>query len=175
MQTRVRDQHDGNQGLGALSRGSANKPPLRVMAVASCGGHWVQLRKLAPVLDQSDITYVTVSEDYRTEVPQARFYSVIDANLSDKFKLLILAIQMVFVVIRERPDVVVSTGAAPGFFALLWGKLLFGSQTVWVDSIANSERLSASGRFVGRFTDLWLTQWKHLRSNDGPRYEGAIL
>lgn len=148
---------------------------LRVMAIASCGGHWVQLRKLTKAFDGHDISYVTVSGDYRVEVGGARFYSVIDANLSDKFKLLLLALQMVFVVLRERPDVVISTGAAPGFFGLAWGKLLLGSKTVWVDSIANSERLSASGRHVGRFADLWLTQWKHLRSNDGPHYEGAIL
>lgn len=149
--------------------------PLRVMAVASCGGHWVQLRKLARAFDGQDISYVTVSDDYRVEVGEARFYSVIDANLTDKLKLIALALQMAVVVLRERPDVVVSTGAAPGFFGLFWGKLLLGSRTIWVDSIANSERLSASGQHAGRFADLWLTQWKHLRSNNGPRYEGAIL
>jgi UDP-N-acetylglucosamine:LPS N-acetylglucosamine transferase len=151
------------------------KSRLRVMAIASCGGHWVQLRKLARAFEGHDVSYVTVSGDYRAEVGGARFYSVVDANLSDKLKLVWLAIQMVFVVLRERPDVVISTGAAPGFFGLAWGKLLLGSRTIWVDSIANSERLSASGRYVGRFADLWLTQWKHLRSNDGPHYEGAIL
>ena len=151
------------------------RPRLRVMAVASCGGHWVQLRKLSMVLEKNDIAYVTVSEDYRQEVSGARFYSVIDANLSDKLKLLLLAFQMAVVVIRERPEVVISTGAAPGFLALFWSRLLFGSRTVWIDSIANSERLSASGRQAGRFSDLWLTQWKHLRSDGGPRYEGSIL
>lgn len=151
------------------------KPRLRVMAVASCGGHWVQLRKLSEVLEKNDIAYVTVSEDYRQEVNGARFYSVIDANLTEKVKVLRLAVQMAIVVLRERPDVVISTGAAPGFFALFWAKVFFSSRTVWVDSIANSERLSASGRQAGRFSDLWLTQWKHLRSSTGPRYEGAIL
>lgn len=161
----------GHYVTGAIHRRSR----LRVLAVASCGGHWVQLRKLAAVLDKNDIAYVTVSEDYRQEVNGARFHTVIDANLSEKLRVLRLALEMALVVIRERPDVVISTGAAPGFFAILWAKVLFGARTVWVDSIANSERLSASGRQAGRFSDLWLTQWKHLRSNDGPRYEGAIL
>lgn len=164
--------YDANQVLEGVLAG---KSCLKVMAIASCGGHWVQLRKLAKVFEGHDISYVTVSPDYRVEVAGARFYSVIDANLTDKLKLIWLAIQMVFVILCERPDVVISTGAAPGFFGLAWGKLLLGSRTIWVDSIANSERLSASGRHVGRFADLWLTQWKHLRSNDGPHYEGAIL
>lgn len=163
-------------GMGRIAGGvRPGGAPLRVMAIASCGGHWVQLRKLAKVFDGHDMSYVTVSDDYRVEVDGARFYSVIDANLTDKFKLLVLAFQMAVVILRERPDVVVSTGAAPGFFGLAWAKLLLGSQTIWVDSIANSERLSASGRYVGRFADLWLTQWAHLRSNSGPSYGGAIL
>lgn len=158
-------------------KSSPIEPALKVMAVASCGGHWVQLRKLSAVLDtgHNQMVYVTVSNDYRPEVKGARFHAVVDANLSDKLRLIVLAAQMLVVVIRERPDVIVSTGAAPGFFALLWGKTLLNAHTIWIDSIANSERLSESGRYVGRFADLWLTQWKHLRSNEGPRYEGSIL
>ena len=45
------------------------------------------------------------------------------------------------VVLRERPDVVVSTGAAPGYFALRFGRL-FGARTLWLESIANVEELS---------------------------------
>ena len=45
---------------------------------------------------------------------------------------------------RLRPDVVITTGAAPGYFAVRIGKLL-GARVVWVDSIANAEELSLSG------------------------------
>lgn len=169
-------ESDGNVGHDKLLQSvAAGHSRLNVMAVASCGGHWVQLRKLSSAFDGYQISYVTVSEDYRSQVNGAPFYSVVDASLSDRLKLLVLAIQMACIVLRVRPDVVISTGAAPGFFALLWGKLFIRARTIWVDSVANSEQLSASGRYVGRFADLWLTQWKHLQSDPGPRYEGAIL
>ena len=75
---------------------------------------------------------------------------------------------------RHRPDVVLSTGAAPGFFAILFGKLL-GARTIWVDSIANAEQLSLSGKKAGRFADLWLTQWPHLAQPGGPLYKGSVI
>jgi hypothetical protein len=77
-------------------------------------------------------------------------------------------------VLRERPDVVLSTGAAPGFFALLFGRLL-GARTIWLDSIANIEELSMSGRMARRHADLWLTQWPHLARPDGPECAGRVF
>ena len=73
-----------------------------------------------------------------------------------------------------RPDFVVSTGAAPGLLALLFGKL-FGARAVWIDSVAHSERLSMSGKLASKITDLHLTQWKHLAIEGGPQYFGSVL
>jgi cellulose synthase/poly-beta-1,6-N-acetylglucosamine synthase-like glycosyltransferase len=72
------------------------------------------------------------------------------------------------------PHKVITTGAAPGFFAVRLGKLL-GAQCCWLDSIANAERLSLSGERAGPVADLWLTQWPGLASPHGPHYQGAVL
>ena len=69
----------------------------------------------------------------------------------------------------------VSTGAAPGLVALALAKLMLGSRTIWIDSIANSERLSLSGRLARPVADAWLTQWAHLARPGGPDYWGAVL
>ena len=45
---------------------------------------------------------------------------------------------MLGLLLRHRPDVIVTTGAAPGYFALRFGKLL-GARTIWIDSMANAE------------------------------------
>ena len=70
---------------------------------------------------------------------------------------------------------VVTTGAAPGLMALVMGKLLAGSRTVWIDSIANTRRLSLSGRLAWPVADAWLTQWEHLARPGGPEHWGAVL
>jgi len=83
-------------------------------------------------------------------------------------------VEVLWLVLRYRPQIVISTGAAPGYFAVRFGHYI-GARTVWVDSIANVDELSLSGRLAGPYTDLWLTQWAHLASHNGPLYRGKVL
>ncbi len=145
-----------------------------MLCVSSGGGHWVQLLRLRPALDGLDVAYVCVRREYGRQVAGERFYRVVDATRWSRVALVRMAIQMVLILLRERPDVVISTGAAPGFVALRIGRLL-GARTVWIDSVANAGKLSLSGRRIGRYADLWLTQWPHLAGPGGPRYEGSVL
>jgi UDP-N-acetylglucosamine:LPS N-acetylglucosamine transferase len=146
----------------------------RVLAIASGGGHWVELLRVVPAFAGHDVAFATVSPAYRSSVPGARFYTVPDATQWQKLGLVRLALRVLWILLRERPHVVVSTGAAPGYLGLRLGKLL-GARTVWIDSIANAEELSLSGRRIGQHADLWLTQWPHLARPQGPRYAGAVL
>jgi UDP-N-acetylglucosamine:LPS N-acetylglucosamine transferase len=144
------------------------------MLVASSGGHWVQLNRLNPAFEGMEKIYVTTEERYRLTVDSSRFLVVPDASRWNKLRVLWLAMIMLKHILAVRPDVVVSTGAAPGFFALLFGKKL-GAKTIWLDSIANVDELSMSGRMAGKYADLWFTQWEHLAQPDGPLYRGAVL
>jgi len=149
------------------------RPP-RILAVASGGGHWKQLLRLVPLFDEADTCYVTVDPGQRTAVPNARFRTVTDASRWTKLRLLRVAWQALAIVVRERPDVVVTTGAAPGLLAIAWGKLL-GARTIWIDSMANVARVSLSGRLARPFADLRLTQWPHLAAEPHLRYFGSVL
>jgi len=146
----------------------------KVMAVASGGGHWVQLQRLRPVLALNDVVFVTTDPGYAEEVAPHRARFVNDASRDSKLGLVALAIRMAWILLQERPDVVISTGAAPGYFALRLGRL-FGARTIWLDSIANVDEMSMAGRLARPYADLWLTQWPHLASQDGPQFAGAVL
>ena len=143
----------------------------KVLAVASGGGHWVQLLRLLPAFAGCRLVFVTVDEMYREDVAGQPFHVVVDATRWNRWRLVRLMLQILGHCWRERPDVVVSTGAAPGLFALLFGRLL-GAKTIWVDSIANVERLSMSGRLARAVAQLWLTQWPHLARAGGPEFAG---
>lgn len=145
-----------------------------VLLIASNGGHWVQLRRLAPAFDGLSVRYVSTNSELAAEVSPMPLSVVPDANLNEKFRLVALAWRMFWIIVAHRPILVVSTGAAPGFFAIIFGKLL-GAKTIWIDSIANVEKLSVSGQKVRRFADVWLTQWPHLETPDGPRFKGAVV
>lgn len=146
----------------------------KVLAVASGGGHWIQLLRLRPAFIGCDIAYVTVQENYREQVNGHRFYAVVDATRWSRLRLFWMIIQVTWIVVIERPDFVISTGAAPGVVALRIGKWL-GARTIWIDSIANIEQMSLSGSRVRRFADLWLSQWPNVAKDTGSTYGGAVL
>ena len=109
------------------------------------------------------------------DVPEARFYAIPDMtrkNLSRSFELLP---KLTSIIARERPELVITTGALPGLIALVLAKAICGARTIWIDSIANCERLSSSGRQARRFADVWLTQWPELATKDGPHFWGRVL
>ena len=149
-----------------------------LLAVASAGGHWMQLRRLDEVCRRYDTVFVTTKADYREGVVGYRFFRVQDVNRWRKRDIPLACLQLFWIVWRVRPDVVLSTGALPGLLALFWGRVC-GARGIWLDSIANSEELSLSGRFAGKIADLWLTQWEELAGTEGerskPEYAGKVL
>lgn len=159
------------QGTG---NGVARGTRTRVLAIASGGGHWVQLLRLRPAFEGHDVTWVSVNPAYRSDVEGERFFSVPDATRWDRLRLARMVLGVVWVLLRVRPRVIVSTGAAPGYVAIRLGRLM-GARTVWLDSVANVERLSMSGEKIGPHADLWLTQWQHLAREGGPRHCGSVL
>jgi UDP-N-acetylglucosamine:LPS N-acetylglucosamine transferase len=153
---------------------TAAKPRKKVLAVASGGGHWVQLLRLSPAFADSDVVYVGVIDSYGSQVPGHKFYTVNDATRWNKLGLIKMALKLAWIHWKERPDVIISTGAAPGYIAIRLGRL-FGAKTIWLDSIANVESLSMSGTMVGPHANLWLTQWPGLETPKGPFYRGSVL
>ncbi len=146
----------------------------KLLAVSSGGGHWVQLLRLAEAFRDCDVVFVTTHASYQSQVGNHKFYAVRDSSRSSKLALIRTAQQLARIVWTERPDIVISTGAAPGYIALRLARLI-GAETVWLDSIANVDELSLSGLKVGRYADLWLTQWPHLARPEGPHYGGSVL
>lgn len=146
----------------------------KVLAVASGGGHWVQLLRVADAFQSCDVTFVSTHASYRSQVVRHKFHAVNDSSRSNVLGLVKTALQLLRIIWTERPDIVVSTGAAPGYIALRLARLI-GARTVWLDSIANVDQLSLSGTKVRRYADLWLTQWPHLVGPKGPHYGGSVL
>lgn len=146
----------------------------RVLAVASGGGHWVQMMRLRKAFEGYEVAYLTVQSDYHRQVTGSRFYVVNDFTRRTPIRLAHAVVRMLWILLRERPDAIVTTGSAPGLICIRLGKL-FRARTIWIDSIANVEKLSLSGTLAGRYADLWLTQWPHLARPEGPHFAGAVL
>jgi UDP-N-acetylglucosamine:LPS N-acetylglucosamine transferase len=149
----------------------------RIMAIASGGGHWVQLMRLRPAWEGLDVFYVSLDPTSAVDVPGHRDYTIREASRKQKFGFFLAAADLMRILWRERPSVIVTTGSAPALVALALGRKLFGARTIWIDSIANAERMSTSGEKAGGIADIWLTQWPELTEGDGrrPEHWGAVL
>ncbi len=147
----------------------------KIIAIASPGGHWIQLNKICnPLEAQFDVVYVTPAAQYSSKNGSRKIISITDASASSKHKLIPLAFQLLWIFIKERPTAIISTGAAPGAIAFLLVKFL-PIKTIWVDSIANTQELSRSARLVKKHANLVMTQWKSLSDSKNVIYKGSIL
>ena len=134
----------------------------KILAVASIGGHWIQLLRIArPMEEHNDVVYVSTHPKCATMVEGKKFLTTTDFSRMDSWKLIPSFLKALKTIRQERPDAIITTGAAPGLVFLLAGKML-GCKTVWIDSIANAEHLSASGRMASTFASRTYTQWKDL-------------
>lgn len=149
-------------------------PLPRVLAISSGGGHWVQLSRLAEAWQGADLVTACTAECPPMPTRVRIHYRLRDATRWDRLALLRLALELGAIMRQERPQLVVTTGAAPGLLAILWGRVL-GAHTVWIDSLANVARLSASGRVARWIAHECLTQWPHLQDRSGrPDWQGSV-
>ncbi|MFK4751345.1 UDP-N-acetylglucosamine--LPS N-acetylglucosamine transferase [Oceanobacter antarcticus] len=151
----------------------------KILAVSSSGGHWIQLQRLRfDLLDKHQTSYMGTAIGMQDLVEGKPFFVVQDCNINEPLNTLRCFFQVLSVVRKVRPDFIVSTGAAPGLLTLLAGKLT-GAKTIWIDSLANTKKLSVSGKLAGYFVDLWLTQWPELGASGngkkGPEYKGQLI
>jgi beta-1,4-N-acetylglucosaminyltransferase len=149
--------------------------PRRALLVCSPGGHLLQLLRLQPAWEGFETTWVTLpaaDSDYllRDERvvlgrgPTNRSLRALLSNLRLAWR----------VVHRERPDVILSTGAALVVPFFLAGKL-FGARLVFVESLTRTTGLSLSGRLVRPLTDAFFVHWPELAHGGRTRFAGRLL
>lgn len=147
----------------------------KILAISSGGGHWTQLLRLQPALAGCRVLYATTHPADSADVPSSRFLTIPDCNRWTPTAMLACIYHTAKLLLAERPDVILSTGAAPGCIACLLGKIICRARVIWIDSIANAGCLSCSGRIVGPTADLWLTQWPRLAEPGGPCFVGRVF
>ncbi|MGD1883885.1 MAG: UDP-N-acetylglucosamine--LPS N-acetylglucosamine transferase [Paracoccaceae bacterium] len=121
-----------------------------------------------------DVLFATTLKELPEEFDAKPFIIIPDCNRNALWLGPWAAIVILFHILRFRPDAVISTGALPGLLALGVARVL-RVRTVWIDSIANAEEMSMSGKLARRVADLRLSQWKHVADAEGADYMGAII
>ena len=145
-----------------------------VLCVASTGGHFVQLTKIMAGLPSGRAHFVSTARGDASLLVGYSHETIPEASRTSRLSLARCAWRILRILLRHRPSLVVSTGAAPGYLAVRLGHLL-GARTVWIDSVANVEEVSMAGRLARPHSDLFLVQWPHLAEAGQGEYRGSVL
>ena len=147
----------------------------KIMAIASGGGHWIELRRLAPAFDDLDVFYVSTDASLCSDVEGKTYYPMRDVSRRDRLGIVVLMFQLLKIILKEQPHVVITTGSAPALIGLALSKLCLRSRTIWIESIVSIDHMSMSGQMARWVADRWLVQWEHLARPGGPEHWGAVL
>jgi beta-1,4-N-acetylglucosaminyltransferase len=148
---------------------------VRICFMASGGGHFQELCGLADLAERYDHILISteVNKALADTCPFRRVYPIheVGQGLWKKSPVKIFSTfrQIFGILRRERPDLVISTGAGiavPGFLAAR----LLGIRTIYIESYARVESLSLAGRVCYRVADRFLVQHACLAS----RLRGAV-
>ncbi|MGL5034637.1 MAG: PssD/Cps14F family polysaccharide biosynthesis glycosyltransferase [Microcystaceae cyanobacterium] len=144
---------------------------MKILLVCSSGGHFKALEQLNEFWSSHERSWITFETATTSKVLQGEkvhwAFSPTNRNLPNLLRNLGLAWQIVR---REKPEVILTTGAGVAVPFILVGKLV-GSQTVFIESITRIQQLSLSARLVLPFLDIIYVQWPQLKA----RYPQAEL
>jgi UDP-N-acetylglucosamine--N-acetylmuramyl-(pentapeptide) pyrophosphoryl-undecaprenol N-acetylglucosamine transferase len=166
------------------SEAAAELPPgakgLRVCLAASGGGHIRQLLDLEKAWQPYDYFFLTeetpLSQSLARKHPVffVDHFAIGQARLGAPFKMLRAAfrnfVQSARIIWRERPDIIISTGAGAVFFAVLWARLL-GAKFILIETFARFDRPSAFARAASPFAQHKIVQSSALAQ----RVSGAVV
>lgn len=153
----------------------AAEPPRRALLVCSPGGHLLQLLSLEGAWGDLPRTWVTLSAPDSEYLLRDERKVFARGPTNRSLRALLANLWLAWRVLRrERPDVVLSTGAALAVPFFLVGKLL-GVRLVYVESLTRTEELSLSGKLVRPLADAFFVQWPEAAGRRGVRYAGRLL
>lgn len=145
-----------------------------LFVVASYGGHLEELIELSPAWSGHSCLYLTTAE-YRTSDPSAARVELIpDCHRGQILKMLACMVRTFALMLRWRPRCMVTTGALPGLVGAVCAQAL-GITVIWIDSVANADEPSASGRMARFFADDFVVQWPSVATTFDATYIGSLL
>ncbi|MBE6139440.1 MAG: polysaccharide biosynthesis protein [Firmicutes bacterium] len=151
----------------------------KVMFISSVGGHLTQLLELSSIFKNYD--YVLVTEKTSVTKNMIEKYNMgylLYGSRQYLFKYIFIFLSNVFksiyLFIKYRPDVIVTTGAHTSVPMCYIGKL-FGKKIIFIESFAKRTSPTLSGRLVYPISTIFIVQWESmLKFYPKAKYFGGI-
>ncbi len=148
---------------------------MKICCASSAGGHLTELLQLSETFEGREHYFLTDKRLDSEELAGREKVFFIECPRRNPLKLIVNLWQSMKIFVKEKPDLVISTGADTAIATCLIAKL-FGKKVVFIESFCRIREKSLSGRIMYRLADLFLVQWKeNLEFYPKAEYAGSVF
>lgn len=139
----------------------------KICFIASTGGHFEQLMMLKPLMDKYESFIVTEKTGYSVIKDDSKIYYLNQVNRHEKtfiFKMIANSFKSFKIFFKERPDVVISTGALSTIPMCIFAKIL-KKKIIFIESFAKVTSPTLTGKLIYKFADQFYVQWEQMKEH----------
>lgn len=141
------------------------KKEITICLASSSGGHFEQLMMLKPLIEKYNGYIVTEKIGYDVKAGNIPVKYVLPINRTDKtffLKFIVNIVKSLGIVLQNKPDYIISTGALAAVPLMIWTKLL-GGKVIYIESFAKINSPNLSGKIAYKFADRFYVQWESMK------------
>lgn len=139
----------------------------KVLFISSEGGHFSELQQLTKTINNYN-SFIITERNFLSNENKSNYGTRINFLLNTKPKKLnyiILApiniLYSLYYFIKINPDVVITTGAHTAV-AMCYIAKLFGRKVIYIETFANLESKTLTGRLIHPIADAFIVQWQSM-------------
>ena len=157
---------------------------LKTLCIVSGGGHIEEALECFEAFKDTDLVVVCykhlgeMASFSHSRVSRVRLVRLFGAKGWPLYLSLIVNLfEFLWIFLKERPDILFSTGSEIAIGPYIMGKLLWRTKNIFVETVTRINECTITAHTLYRWSDLFLVQWPHQREMFGPRarYQGRVL
>ena len=140
----------------------------KVLFISSTGGHLSELLQLKPLFEKYDYYIITerdkANESLKKEYQEKLYflpYGTRSKIFAYIFQYFYLCLKTIYYYLKIRPKVIVTTGTHTAGPMCYLGKI-FGSKIIYIETFANTNTKTATGKLIYPIADLFIVQWEEM-------------
>ncbi|NFS12416.1 polysaccharide biosynthesis protein [Clostridium botulinum] len=149
----------------------------KVCFIASTGGHFEQLMMLKPLMNKYESFIITEKTNYSVVKDKRKVYYLKQVNRNEKSfipKMISNSIKTLNIFLKEKPDLIISTGALATIPMCITAKL-FRKKLIFIESFSKVNSPTLTGKLLYKFADEFYVQWEEmLKVYPKAIYKGGI-
>lgn len=135
---------------------------MKVCLACSGGGHLSEIMQLRPFYEKKRHFFLTDRRENSNELAKKEKVFFVKCPRRNPVNFLANCFQSLRIFLKEKPDVVISTGADTAVAFCIIAKF-FGKKIVFIESFCRVTEPSLSARIMYPFSDLFFVQWPEMK------------